>query len=742
MLDQLLRPDDRWVWMALEVTGKATILLSVAAILALLLGRCSAALRHQLWAMVFAGLLMLPVASVLLPGLGLPLIPRDWHLASAKLGKTVRVRQAAHDAEPPSGSFRSDPGRPLFDEPTGSAAKNRVASDAVSKTATPAVQPVVAGVVSRRVAARFDSQWLPLIWLVGAVLVLIPLASGILGNLWMIRRSRLAVDSQLRSLVDELSTDLALRRKVTLLLLPKGQMPLTFGLFWSYVALPADALSWPGEQLRVVVLHELAHVKRHDVSWQMVARVACAFYWFHPLVWWALRRMRVDREHACDDCVLATGQKASRYATHLLEIARVHRTCSPLTTAALSMARPSQLEGRLLAVLDVRRAARTPLSFARAATLLFSTVLIVISLGVLRLAVQGESVASASSSALLATSGNRSSVKPGETMKLATTGVADDKRPGPALIKAPQVDDDPITIRGQVVDSNGDPLEDATVRLAQPSWNRETEYKLVSETQSDKKGLFTFSYLRSQVTVATRRPEECVVVCGFKPGYGLDWDWRINISPREQSELRLFVNDLAITGRLVDLAGRPLAGVRVECRDVLRPHGDDLAPFIDAVKRGESAATAKYLQDPLSTVVTGLTPQLTDANGRFRLAGVGPERVAHLAFEGPSIAQASVYVVTRPLAQTKTASSASQESVFLVGADFELALPPRRAIEGVVRDAETGAVLPNVGIQSWRLCRALRQRCATHPCRQRRAGPFPSRRHAQGIGEQDLGNSR
>ena len=87
----------------------------------------------------------------------------------------------------------------------------------------------------------------------------------------------------------------------------------------------------------------------------MIARAAFALYWFHPLTWWGIRRMRLEREHACDDCVLLTGQKASSYAAQLLEIARAHRRTSPLATAALSMARPSQLEGRLLAVLDARR---------------------------------------------------------------------------------------------------------------------------------------------------------------------------------------------------------------------------------------------------------------------------------------------------------------------------------------------------------------------------------------------------
>jgi beta-lactamase regulating signal transducer with metallopeptidase domain/protocatechuate 3,4-dioxygenase beta subunit len=702
MFDQLLRSDDPWLWMALEVTGKATLLLLIATILACLLGRFSAALRHRLWAMVFVALLMLPLASVWLPGLALPVIPRDWHLAPAAVDNSAA--RAAAAAEPRSRFFHSDPAPSVPHATADRAALDRAAPRDFPDIATPDVQPVATGVDSQPAARRSAGPWWLLVWLIGAVSVLIPLIGGLLGNLWMMRRGRPFADFRLRKLIDELMSDLALRRQVTLLLLPEKHMPMTFGFVRSYVVLPADALGWTLERLRMVVLHELAHVKRHDVSWQMVARVACALYWFHPLVWWALRRMRIDREFACDDCVLATGQKASRYATHLLEIARAHRSGSPLATAAIAMARRSQLEGRLLAVLDAGRA-RAPLGFGRAVTLLLLTALAVVSLGVLRLALRAQPVASASGSVLPATADEPFSGKPDETIDPAAIDSAGNRRPDPVRTNAAAVDDDPITIQGSVLDSAGEPLEDATVRLVQPSWNPEIEDKLVGETRSDKKGRFAFSYLRSQVTVPTRRPEECVVVCGFKPGYGIDWDWRINISPREQSELRLFVNDVAITGRLVDLEGRPLAGVRVDCREVIRPHGENLSTFIDAVKCGDLSAAAKCLQYPLSPLTTGLAPQRTDADGRFRLAGVGPEKVARLVFEGPSIARAAVTAVTRPLAplvQSGTIPSTNSEPISLVGADFEISLPPARAIEGVVRDPRTGAVLPNVSIQSFR----------------------------------------
>jgi hypothetical protein len=136
----------------------------------------------------------------------------------------------------------------------------------------------------------------------------------------------------------------------------------------------------------------------------------------------------------------------------------------------------------------------------------------------------------------------------------------------------------------------------------------------------------------------------------------------------------------------------------------MMPSEPDLSPFIDAATHGESASAFERLRDSWFPQ-PDLAPRLTDADGMFRLTGVGRERAAHLVFEGPSIAPASVTAVTRhlaPLAQTRTAPSASKESIPLVGADFEITLPPARAIEGVVRDAQTREVLPNVGIQSWR----------------------------------------
>ena len=145
-------------------------------------------------------------------------------------------------------------------------------------------------------------------------------------------------------------------------------MPVATGLFRPSVIMPADADTWSESRLRVVLLHELAHVKRRDCLTHVLAQAACAFYWFNPLAWLAVKRARAERERACDDLVLACGTRGSDYADLLLEMARVlrgDRFPALLGGASLAMAHRSQLEGRLMAILDPR-VPRSGLTRARA----------------------------------------------------------------------------------------------------------------------------------------------------------------------------------------------------------------------------------------------------------------------------------------------------------------------------------------------------------------------------------------
>jgi hypothetical protein len=132
-------------------------------------------------------------------------------------------------------------------------------------------------------------------------------------------------------------------------------MPVSWGLVRGTVLLPRGAERWHRERLRSVLLHELAHVRRRDCLTQAAAEVARALHWPDPLAWTLVRRLRVEREHACDDHVLASGAAPEEYASELVSLARSYRTVPPGARAAVAMARPSSLEARLRAVLDPGR---------------------------------------------------------------------------------------------------------------------------------------------------------------------------------------------------------------------------------------------------------------------------------------------------------------------------------------------------------------------------------------------------
>ncbi len=159
-----------------------------------------------------------------------------------------------------------------------------------------------------------------------------------------------------QNLLRETSQTLGLGRPVVLLQGNERLMPVTWGWRRPVVLLPTEAADWPVQRRRLVLLHELAHVKRWDCLTQLIARVGCALFWVNPLVWLAVRRMCVERERACDDLVLRSDCKASDYAAELLSIARAFRPAR--FAAGIAMARSARLQARIAAMIAPDRARR------------------------------------------------------------------------------------------------------------------------------------------------------------------------------------------------------------------------------------------------------------------------------------------------------------------------------------------------------------------------------------------------
>ncbi|HET8713157.1 MAG TPA: M56 family metallopeptidase [Gemmatimonadales bacterium] len=316
---------------------KATIVLLLAAGVALLLRRSSAAMRHHVWALACAGVLVLPLATALLPNWRVNVWPK------IDVPVAFNVKQIA--------------GEPLDRQPTAiRRADVQPLAPATTRTETPrtTVTAIPEGVARFEITPDWTSFIVP-VWLGGVAIMLALVGIGMARVWWLSRVTQPARDDAWPMLVEELSRELGLTRYVRVLQAQAPAMPMTWGIRRPAILLPAEADEWPAERRRDVLLHELAHVKRHDFLIQLLARLACAVYWFHPLVWLAATRLREERERACDDQVLRAGATPSSYATHLLEIARGLRAAPATSLASVAMARPAQLATRLIDVLDARR---------------------------------------------------------------------------------------------------------------------------------------------------------------------------------------------------------------------------------------------------------------------------------------------------------------------------------------------------------------------------------------------------
>ena len=203
--------------------------------------------------------------------------------------------------------------------------------------------------------ARSESpvRLLLLIWVTGAAANLAVLLLGIVRLMGVAA----AADPMRGGEADNLALDIAAEYRVhapvLLLEADRPTLPVTWGHWQPKVLLPPAARQWSDERLRAVLRHELAHVRRRDWLVQMTAAIVRSLYWFHPLVWAAAARLRLECERACDDAVLAGGISGPRYASHLLELARVFVEGRQGAFAS-SFAGRSTLEHRVRAMLAAR----------------------------------------------------------------------------------------------------------------------------------------------------------------------------------------------------------------------------------------------------------------------------------------------------------------------------------------------------------------------------------------------------
>ncbi|MBS0263608.1 MAG: HEAT repeat domain-containing protein, partial [Planctomycetes bacterium] len=168
------------------------------------------------------------------------------------------------------------------------------------------------------------SQWVALLYLTGVAVVLGRLVRGIWGGRRLRQLATVVADPALLEIVHRLARRLELKVAPVIAWCGEISIPVVVGVLRPMILLPSAVVSGlTPDQLQALLLHELAHIRRFDPIVNLLQRVIEALLFFHPVVWFVSRRVRVMREHAADDMVLAAGWNRPRYADALLRAAEL-----------------------------------------------------------------------------------------------------------------------------------------------------------------------------------------------------------------------------------------------------------------------------------------------------------------------------------------------------------------------------------------------------------------------------------
>jgi beta-lactamase regulating signal transducer with metallopeptidase domain len=278
---------------------RLTVLVACVAIVNLARRRASAASRHWLWMLGFAGMLLLPIAVRITPRL--QLLP--WTTSDAAQIST------------PLASATERPG-----------ISSTLADDPIAIHAIPPVSAAMPGALT-------------LIWIVGSVFFFGRLMRAHLVARRIVRRSSPLPENEA---VDRVQARYS----------PEVELPFTYGLINPVVLLPETAVTWSADQLRATLIHEAAHAERGDGIALLITQCTLATYWWHPMAWYAATAAGAERERACDDAVIRQGVLPSEYGTYLLAHAGISASWKRRPLATAMFGHSAGLGARMRALLD------------------------------------------------------------------------------------------------------------------------------------------------------------------------------------------------------------------------------------------------------------------------------------------------------------------------------------------------------------------------------------------------------
>jgi RNA polymerase sigma factor (sigma-70 family) len=267
-------------------------------------------------------------------------------------------------------------------------------------------------------------------------------------------------------------------------------------------------------------------------------------------------------------------------------------------------------------------------------------------------------------------------------------------RQAPATATAPaEAQGEPIIVRGQVLDPQGRPVAGARLYLYQ---GLKTDDNPPVQAVPGADGRFQFPASPRDL-IDARRPDPWrdVQLVAAAPGFGPNGVKLGKPSANGTWTIRLVKDDMPVEGRVLDPEGRPVEGVSIRPVGISGTDEDDLSRFVNDPARFNHSL---YFTKWYPRAMAGLPESVrTWADGRFRLSGIGRERIVQLGISGPTVASESVQVMTRPGGPIRFHWAGYDVTIYGPRADFHTT-PPGQVV-GTVRDKETGKPIMGVRIR-------------------------------------------
>jgi beta-lactamase regulating signal transducer with metallopeptidase domain len=325
--------------LAAEMTIKSLIVIVAALTITWFMRRSSAAARHLYLSVAVVALLLLPLASVILPSWKIGIIPNP--LVS------VTESTALVPVEKPALGMTPDVESPV----AGRDAKADLSALADRTLTQDAGVPTrTAG--TRKARTSEVLSWILYVWAIGGSILLLRLIGGKLYGIWIAGRAPAVEDKRILAAVGRIADRFGIKRNLLVVESDHLKVPFVSGIFRPRLVMPSLASSWSSERIEAILYHEFAHIKRKDILTQFYAQIACCIYWINPLTWIMERRLFIERERACDDFAITKNIKAAEYAGYLMEVMEELKTRRSHVWVMSSMAEGTDFKDRILSILD------------------------------------------------------------------------------------------------------------------------------------------------------------------------------------------------------------------------------------------------------------------------------------------------------------------------------------------------------------------------------------------------------